>query len=555
VKCFSHPILLFRRTGLGLLLVACLGAGVWNAYADEVILTNADRISGRLISLSPQTVRIATSHSGTIEIDRKHLQQLETDNPMVVELVSGERLIGRIGAAGEKDIVIHSPALGDCPLSLVAVESITAYMSDENINKKALQDGSQEVFKVVESDSWRLNKEKYNLSAQLQDVRGKGVDALKASDETEEKSTDAAKPPKPIGPRPEDEDDIRRIFLRQSSVLLKAGEMEFEAGFNYLGNQVSATVYNARIRQFQLPLSFRIGIFERVEGFVSIPFAHAEQEISFASDSITERTTGVGDASLGINYEMYRETAQWPDITTALTIRAPTGDEPDEDGLSICSFFLIGIAFYGCSTQTSSTKIQSISLKTGWTRAEKALKSWKALRDQNVVIQRYDYSCGAGALATLMRYYFGDQVSEEEILLSILEPMTHEQVLDREKNGLSLLDLKHCAEQRGYHAVGVKLNYASLKRLKGPVLVHLEREGYKHFAVLKGVRGDRIYLADPSRGNIRMSVFCFAQEWTGVALVLGKKGFGLPQSYPLALIDQELGQNEMQDARRSLFTK
>jgi predicted double-glycine peptidase len=42
------------------------------------------------------------------------------------------------------------------------------------------------------------------------------------------------------------------------------------------------------------------------------------------------------------------------------------------------------------------------------------------LRDQNVVLQRFDYSCGAGALATLMRYYFGDAVSEEAILAGIL---------------------------------------------------------------------------------------------------------------------------------------
>ena len=103
--------------------------------------------------------------------------------------------------------------------------------------------------------------------------------------------------------------------------------------------------------------------------------------------------------------------------------------------------------------------------------------SWKDLRDRNVVIQKFDYSCGSGALATLMRYYFGDKVSEEELLLSILGRMTEEEVKDREKKGLSLLDLKRCAEQRGYQAAGVKLKYASLPKLKGPVLIHLEREG------------------------------------------------------------------------------
>jgi uncharacterized protein len=220
----------------------------------------------------------------------------------------------------------------------------------------------------------------------------------------------------------------------------------------------------------------------------------------------------------------------------------------------LCGIILISAAFYGCTAQTAATGPQSISLNTGLTRSEKTLHSWKALRDQNVVIQRYDYSCGAGALATLMRYYFGDDVTEEEVLFGILGSMTREEVLDREEKGFSLLDLKRYAEQKGYQAVGVKLKYAVLKQLKGPILVYLEKDGYKHFALLKGVVGDRVYLADPSRSNVRMAVFRFAEEWSGIALILGKKGFGLPQDYPLALDAQKLSQIEMQSARSALYS-
>jgi predicted double-glycine peptidase len=100
----------------------------------------------------------------------------------------------------------------------------------------------------------------------------------------------------------------------------------------------------------------------------------------------------------------------------------------------------------------------------------------------------------------------------------------------------------------------VKLKYAGLTQLKGPVLVYLEKDDYKHFAVLKGVAGDRVYLADPSRGNVRMAVFRFAEEWSGIALILGKKGFGLPQAYPLALDAQKLSPIEMQSARSALYS-
>jgi uncharacterized protein len=223
--------------------------------------------------------------------------------------------------------------------------------------------------------------------------------------------------------------------------------------------------------------------------------------------------------------------------------------------LCICAGLLIGGALSSCAVRPGRTSINLTPVRAGSIRGNKPINSWKDLRDRNVVIQKFDYSCGSAALATLMRYYFGDNISEEAILLSILGAMNNEEVKDREKNGLSLLDLKNCAEQMGYQAAGVRLHYASLPKLKGPVVIHLERKDYRHFAILKGVRGDRIYLADPSRGNIRMSVQHFAQEWSGIALVLGKKEFGLPQKYPLALDDQQPVQNEILAARRSLFTR
>jgi len=220
-----------------------------------------------------------------------------------------------------------------------------------------------------------------------------------------------------------------------------------------------------------------------------------------------------------------------------------------------CATPLIVLALAGCAVQAGRSPVHVMPVKAGVVRGDKTVRSWKELRDQNVVLQGFDYSCGAGALATLMRYYFGDDVSEEEILLGILGAMSREDVEDRERNGLSLLDLKVCAEQMGYQAEGVRLKYASLPQLKGPVVIHLENKEYRHFAVLKGVRGDRVYLADPSRGNIRISMDRFAKEWSGIALVLGKRGFGLPSEYPLALDDQEPVQNEILAARRSLFIR
>lgn len=98
--------------------------------------------------------------------------------------------------------------------------------------------------------------------------------------------------------------------------------------------------------------------------------------------------------------------------------------------------------------------------------------------------------------------------------------MAAEEITEREANGFSLADLKRWATRRGYDTAALKLKLSALSKLTGPVIVHLERYNYKHFAVLKGVQGDRVYIADPSRGNIRISVEQFAEDWSGIVLAL-----------------------------------
>jgi predicted double-glycine peptidase len=195
----------------------------------------------------------------------------------------------------------------------------------------------------------------------------------------------------------------------------------------------------------------------------------------------------------------------------------------------------------------------SLHLPAGGTRVTKPVVSWRELQHQNVVMQGADYSCGSGSLATIMRYYFEDEVTELEILNRILSQLGPQEYAERVKNGLSLLDLKECAIALGYQAVGVRLPYSALPKLQGPIVVHVDRDGLEHFVVLKGVRGNRVFLADPSWGNMRMSIDRFAQEWTGVGLILGKEGFGLPAEHALALDDVQAVPPEVLAARRALY--
>jgi predicted double-glycine peptidase len=166
----------------------------------------------------------------------------------------------------------------------------------------------------------------------------------------------------------------------------------------------------------------------------------------------------------------------------------------------------------------------------------------KDLRDRNVVKQRYDFSCGAAALATILQYGFGDEVTELQLLDELFGLLSEEEEEDVRREGFSLLHLQRVAQARGYNAEGFRLRPEQLALLGGPVVVYIEPRGYEHFAVLRGVRGDRAYLADPSRGNIRMPLYQFLDSWlqdegTGIIFAV-EPTTGLADEPPLRLRDE-----------------
>ena len=169
----------------------------------------------------------------------------------------------------------------------------------------------------------------------------------------------------------------------------------------------------------------------------------------------------------------------------------------------------------------------------------------KQLRYQYVLRQQFDYSCGAAALATLMTYYFGDETSERDILDLLKAGLTPDELEVKKKRGFSLLDLRRVAQTKGYQAAGFKLTIEQLKQLATPVIVFVQPLDYKHFAVLRGIDGGRVFLADPSRGNLRMSMGRFLTEWSGIIFVLDKAREGKKTTNLLALLRPDYVQPEL----------
>jgi predicted double-glycine peptidase len=157
---------------------------------------------------------------------------------------------------------------------------------------------------------------------------------------------------------------------------------------------------------------------------------------------------------------------------------------------------------------------------------KRVVKSLLEMRRENVIVQTYDLSCGAAALATLLTYQHGDPVTEKEITEQLIRDPRYlaDPLIVRKNQGFSLLDLKRFVERRGYEGLGYgQLELENLIEM-APVLVPIHTNGYNHFVIFRGIIGNRVALADPAFGNRTMPIEVFKTAWLS-APEFGKVGF------------------------------
>lgn len=158
--------------------------------------------------------------------------------------------------------------------------------------------------------------------------------------------------------------------------------------------------------------------------------------------------------------------------------------------------------------------------------AAQSVKSLNELRHHQVVIQEFDISCAAAALATLLTYQHGDPVTEREIALGLIDRPEYIEnpALIRLRQGFSLLDLKRFVDGRGYEGIGFgQLTYDDLLE-RAPIIVPIDVQGFRHFVIFRGEFGASVLLADPAFGNRTMSRERFERVWIDFPQI-GRVGF------------------------------
>ncbi len=151
---------------------------------------------------------------------------------------------------------------------------------------------------------------------------------------------------------------------------------------------------------------------------------------------------------------------------------------------------------------------------------KKTVRSMKDIRYSHIVNQQFDYSCGAAALATLLKYGYGIDIPETELIRRMMVFSTPEVVV---KNGFSMLDMKKFVETIGLRGRGFRVNANALQHLQIPVMVLMNIDGYEHFVIVKHAQDCRVFIADPALGNRIVLEEDFVRSWNGLVFaVLGK---------------------------------
>lgn len=151
-----------------------------------------------------------------------------------------------------------------------------------------------------------------------------------------------------------------------------------------------------------------------------------------------------------------------------------------------------------------------------------------SLRDvpfRTVVRQRYDYSCGSAALATLLRFHYGRPVDEAQVFRAMFALGDQPKI---RQVGFSLLDMKTYLASVGLDADGYRENIIDLALSQTPAIAVISVGAYRHFVVVKGIGGGHVLVGDPALGLKSYTLAAFAKVWSGVVLIVR------PQERPAA---------------------
>ncbi|WP_237882137.1 C39 family peptidase [Pseudomonas sp. PGPR40] len=183
---------------------------------------------------------------------------------------------------------------------------------------------------------------------------------------------------------------------------------------------------------------------------------------------------------------------------------------------------IIALAFLLCVASVSEAAQMPLSVLPGGAVVYKPIQSMRERKFADLVQQKTDFSCGAAALATILRQAYWLDVDEEQIIEGMLAHSDQDLV---RVQGFSMLDMKRYVESIGMRARGYRVAQETLSEIRIPVVVLLDIRGYKHFVVMQKVHKGWVYIGDPVLGHKRYKVDDFVKGWNGIIFAVIGQGY------------------------------
>ncbi|EAJ7129097.1 cysteine peptidase family C39 domain-containing protein [Campylobacter upsaliensis] len=156
-------------------------------------------------------------------------------------------------------------------------------------------------------------------------------------------------------------------------------------------------------------------------------------------------------------------------------------------------------------------------------KAEFVVKSYQEIKNEKVIRQNYEESCGAASLATLINILDDSNLTE----LDLLKAMSGQQLYT---DMVSFADLNDAVKKLGFQSKSYKIDRKILESIISvPILVKIEDDPrFPHFVVIINHKGNYLQILDPSYGEYISSKREFYSVWDrykkgGFALIINPK--------------------------------
>jgi len=160
------------------------------------------------------------------------------------------------------------------------------------------------------------------------------------------------------------------------------------------------------------------------------------------------------------------------------------------------------------------------------------------LNKGHLIKQGYDFSCGSAALAIILNFYLGEKFMERQVIAGLMHYGDEAQIAKRQ--AFSLLDMKKFVNVLGYEGEGYRGELSDLQELTVPCIVPIKLLNYRHFVVFRGIYKGHIFLADPWRGNLSLTLDDFMDIWYERVMFVISAPEGMPTMKALKLKPQDL---------------